>query len=654
MILQRVENPDFLSNAYFVCDGPGGSGVLVDSNGVTDPLAERAEREGTEVTHLLLTHHHWDHVLEAEALAERFGVPILAHEKTAELLDGVVTETFADGDVISSGDLRLEVMHTPGHCADHCALRIDDTDVLTADVLFAGTVGGTRAPGATGFEDLKRSVMELMKLDHSDPHPSRASAAVHDRRGVGAQPVRAGLAWARRGGSRGGLDRPGRRRRARRRDAHPLGAGLRRRQQGVDTAGVGRGCDRRWLAGEEGGLSVATILCVLYDDPVDGYPPAYPRDEIPAIEGYPDGQSAPTPDGIDFTPGELLGSVSGALGLHNFCEAAGHTLVVTADKDGPDSEFERTLPEAEVVISQPFWPAYLTAERIAKAENLKLALTAGIGSDHVDLQAAMDAGVTVAEVTYCNSISVAEHVVMMILSLVRNYIPSYQTVVDGGWNIADCASRSYDVEGMQVGTVAAGRIGSAVLRRLKPFDVGLHYTDRHRLPADVERELGVTFHDSPEGMVGVCDVVTINAPLHPETEHLFDDAMIARMKRGSYIVNTARGKICDRDAIARALESGQLAGYAGDVWFPQPAPEDHPWRTMPNHGMTPHVSGTSLSAQARYAAGVREILENHFAGRSLRDEYLIVEGGRLAGTGAHSYSEGDATSGSEEAARFGR
>ena len=241
---------------------------------------------------------------------------------------------------------------------------------------------------------------------------------------------------------------------------------------------------------------------------------------------------------------------------------------------------------------------------------------------------------------------------MMILGLVRNYIPSYQRSLDGGWNIADCVSRSYDLEGMQVGTVAAGRIGSAVLRRLKPFDVGLHYTDRHRLPPEVEEDLGVTFHETAEEMVGVCDVVTINAPLHPETEHLFDDEMIAKMKRGAYLVNTARGKICDRDAIARALESRQLAGYAGDVWFPQPAPKDHPWRTMPHHGMTPHTSGTSLSAQARYAAGTREILECCFDGRPIREEYLIVDGGTLAGAGAHSYSEGDATGGSEEAAKF--
>jgi formate dehydrogenase len=378
---------------------------------------------------------------------------------------------------------------------------------------------------------------------------------------------------------------------------------------------------------------MAKVLCVLYDDPVDGYPPAYARDDVPKIERYHDGQSAPTPRAIDFTPGELLGSVSGELGLRSFLEGLGHELIVTSDKEGPDSVFERELPDAEIVISQPFWPAYLTAERIAKAPKLKLALTAGIGSDHVDLQAAIDGGLTVAEVTYSNSISVAEHVVMMILSLVRNYIPSHQWVLDGGWNIADCSARAYDLEGMQVGTVAAGRIGSAV-------------TDRHRLPEEVEQELGLTFHEDADSLVQVCDVVTINAPLHPETENLFDEQLLAKMKRGAYLINTARGKICDRDAVARACESGQLAGYAGDVWFPQPAPKDHPWRSMPHQGMTPHTSGTTLSAQARYAAGAREILECYFEGRPIREEYLIVDGGALAGAGAHSYSEGDATGGS--------
>lgn len=399
---------------------------------------------------------------------------------------------------------------------------------------------------------------------------------------------------------------------------------------------------------------MAKVLCVLYDDPVDGLPKSYARDGIPQIDRYPGGQTAPTPKKIDFSPGELLGCVSGELGLRKYLESQGHTLVVTSDKDGPGSVFERELPDAEVVISQPFWPAYLTAARIAKAQKLKLALTAGIGSDHVDLQAAMKRGITVAEVTYCNSISVSEHVVMMILSLVRNYIPSYQWVVKGGWNIADCAQRAYDVEGMHVGTVAAGRIGLAVLRRLKPFDMKLHYTDRHRLPESVEKELNVTYHPDAESMIRVCDVVTINAPLHPQTEDLFNATLIGKMKRGAYLVNTARGKICNRDAVANALKTGQLAGYAGDVWFPQPAPQDHPWRSMPHHGMTPHTSGTTLSAQARYAAGTREILECWFEKRPIREEYLIVDGGKLAGAGAHSYSEGNATKGSEEAAKYKR
>jgi formate dehydrogenase len=397
---------------------------------------------------------------------------------------------------------------------------------------------------------------------------------------------------------------------------------------------------------------MAKIVCVLYDDPVDGYPKSYARDTLPKLKNYPNGQTLPTPKNIGFKPGELLGSVSGELGLREYLEGLGHEFIVTSDKDGPNSVLEKELEDAEIIISQPFWPAYLTEERLKKAEKLKMSLTAGIGSDHVALQAAMDKGITVAEVTFCNSISVAEHAVMQILALVRNYIPSYQWVVDKGWNIADCAMRSYDVEGMDVGVFGAGRIGLAVLRRMKPFDVKLHYFDQYRLSPEIEKELNVTYHPSVESLFAACDIVSIHTALHPKTENVVNAALLNKMRRGSYIVNTARGKICDRDAIVKALESGQLAGYAGDVWFPQPPPKDHPWRTMPHHGMTPHTSGTSLSAQARYAAGVREILECYFEGRPIREEYLIVDKGKLAGAGAHAYSAGNATAGSEEAEKF--
>ena len=274
----------------------------------------------------------------------------------------------------------------------------------------------------------------------------------------------------------------------------------------------------------------------------------YALDDIPKLDKYPDGMTLPSPKAIDFTPGELLGCVSGELGLRKFLEDAGHTLVVTSDKDGDGCQADKELVDADVVISQPFFPYYLTREKMETAPNLKMAITAGIGSDHVDLQAAMDRKVDVVEVTFCNSRSVAEHIVMQILSLVRDYHNQHRIINEGGWNIADAVQRSYDLEGMHVGTVAAGRIGLDALRKLKHFDVHMHYFDRHKLPDDVEKELNLTFHESVESMVKVCDVVTINCPLHPETEHMFNDELIGKMKRGAYIVNTASCLLYTSDA----------------------------------------------------------------------------------------------------------
>lgn len=227
---------------------------------------------------------------------------------------------------------------------------------------------------------------------------------------------------------------------------------------------------------------------------------------------------------------------------------------------------------------------------------------------------------------------------MMVISPVRDYLAQHRISEEGGWNIADAVARSYDVEGLDVGIFAAGRIGRAVIERLAPFGVHLHYTDRFRLPAEYEEKYDLTFHESIQDLVNDVDVLTVHAPLTDETRGLLDDDLLATMRRGAYIVDPARGAIADREAIVRALESGQLAGYVGDVWDVQPAPADHPWRTMPHNGMTTHTSGASLPSQAKYAAGTREILEDWFAGRPLRPEYLIVDGGSYAGTGAHSYA----------------
>ena len=164
MIIERTEHPSWLSNAYLVADRAGGSGVLVDSNGINEPLIEAVEREGVTITHVLVTHHHHDHVVTCREDAKHFGVPVLGHELAREA--GVhVDETIADGEVIRSGDLEIEVIATPGHCLDHLALLVDGSDCLTADCLFKGTVGGTVGGGPTGYADQIHSIMErLMSL----------------------------------------------------------------------------------------------------------------------------------------------------------------------------------------------------------------------------------------------------------------------------------------------------------------------------------------------------------------------------------------------------------------------------------------------------------------------------------------------------------
>jgi len=339
----------------------------------------------------------------------------------------------------------------------------------------------------------------------------------------------------------------------------------------------------------------------------------------------------------------ILGCVENGLGLRKWLEDLGHEYVVTEDKDGEKSKFMTELKTAHVAISQPFWPAYLTKQRIESAPNLKLAITAGVGSDHVDLEAASKHGITVAEVTGSNVVSVAEHVVMQILALVRNYIPAYKQVISGEWDIASIANCSYDLENKHVGTVAAGRIGYRVLQRLKPFDVNLHYFDKIRLNKEEETLLNVKYHDSIEHMIPHCDIITINCPLHPETENLFDRKMLSKCKKGVYIVNTARGKIMNAEALYEAVESGHVAGYAGDVWFPQPAPRNHIWRLMPRHAMTPHCSGTTLDAQLRYANGVKDILNNFFNNKQQKQEYLILDKGKLV---SRSYTQGNSTKGS--------
>lgn len=327
---------------------------------------------------------------------------------------------------------------------------------------------------------------------------------------------------------------------------------------------------------------------------------------------------------------DFVGCVENGLGIHDWLESEGHQYIVTADKEGPECELEKHIPDLHVLITTPFHPAYVTAERINKAKNLKLLLTAGIGSDHIDLKAAAAAGLTVAEVTGSNVVSVAEDELMRILILVRNFLPGYHQVTQGEWNVAGVAYRAYDLEGKTVGTVGAGRIGRLLLQRLKPFNCKLLYHDRLKIDSELENQLGAKFEEDLDAMLPKCDIIVINTPLTEKTKGMFNKEKISKLKKGVLIVNNARGAIMDTQAVVDACSSGHIAGYSGDVWYPQPAPKDHPWRYMPNHAMTPHFSGTTIDAQLRYAAGVKDMLQRYFKGEDFPPENYIVKDGELA------------------------
>ncbi|TFK50947.1 NAD-dependent formate dehydrogenase [Heliocybe sulcata] len=334
----------------------------------------------------------------------------------------------------------------------------------------------------------------------------------------------------------------------------------------------------------------------------------------------------------------LLGTTENKLGLSEWLKSQGHEYVVSSDKEGPNSVFQKEIKDAEVLITTPFHPGYLTREIMESAKNLKLCVTAGVGSDHVDLNAAVENKIQVLEVTGSNVVSVAEHVVMSILLLVRNFVPAHEMIERGDWKVSEVARNAYDLEDKVVGTIGAGRIGFRVLQRLVPFaPKELLYYDYTTLPDHAAKEVNARRVEDLKEFVSQCDVVTVNTPLHEGTRGLVNADLLKHFKKGAWLVNTARGAICDKDAVAEAVKSGQLNGYAGDVWNVQPAPKDHPWRTMKNplgggNGMVPHYSGTTLDAQKRYANGVRSILENYFQGKSQDPANIIVGLGKYEST----------------------
>ncbi|MCT1926801.1 NAD-dependent formate dehydrogenase [Staphylococcus pasteuri] len=326
------------------------------------------------------------------------------------------------------------------------------------------------------------------------------------------------------------------------------------------------------------------------------------------------------PEYVEGEENQILNTKK-AIGLKPFLEDKGHELVILTDGE---ADLDKHLADMDIVISAPFYPAYMTKERLEKAPNLKLAITAGVGSDHVDLKAASENNVGVVEVTGSNTVSVAEHAVMDLLILLRNYEEGHRQSVEGEWNLSRVGNDAHELQNKTIGIFGFGRIGQLVAERLAPFNVTIQHYDPIN-QKDNEHSKFVDF----ETLVSTSDAITIHAPLTPDTDTLFNNDVLSKMKEGSYLVNTARGKIVDTEALVKQLESKHIQGYAGDVWYPQPAPADHPWRNMPRNAMTVHYSGMTLEAQQRIEEGTKDILNRFFNNEPFQDKDVIVDGGQI-------------------------
>lgn len=171
-----------------------------------------------------------------------------------------------------------------------------------------------------------------------------------------------------------------------------------------------------------------------------------------------------------------------------------------------------------------------------QAPKLKLCLTAGVGSDHVDLNAASERGLEVLEVTGSNVTSVAEHVVMSMLLLVRNFVPAHEMIERGDWQVSDIARNAFDLEGKVIGTIGAGRIGYRVLERVLPFGPKeLLYYDYNALPKEAAEKVGARRVEDLKDFVSQCDVVTVNAPLHEGTLGLVNKDLLSHFKDGAWL-----------------------------------------------------------------------------------------------------------------------
>ncbi len=279
----------------------------------------------------------------------------------------------------------------------------------------------------------------------------------------------------------------------------------------------------------------------------------------------------------------------------------GCDLVTLESND--DAERMQKIAAAEIVIVAAY---PLTGEMIAAAPKLRLVHHQGVGwQDTTDSAALKARGIALATTPAGTTIGVAEHTVMMMLAVTRRLPFADSELRQGRWHINSLRPVSREIRGLTIGYVGMGRIAQAVAERLKPFGAPGLYFDPVALPDARAAALGVT--PVPlDDLFARADIVTLHIPATPETRHVVDAAALGRMKRGAYLINTARGPLVDEAALAAALREDRIAGAALDVFKTEP-PLDSPLLGLPNVVLTPHIAAGTRDA---LAAKMRALFAN--------------------------------------------
>lgn len=276
-----------------------------------------------------------------------------------------------------------------------------------------------------------------------------------------------------------------------------------------------------------------------------------------------------------------------------------------SDKPLDKEALKKAVATADVLV--PTVTDDIDAEVIAAAgKKLKLIANFGAGVNHIDVAAAQEKGIAVTNTPGVLTEDTADLAMALILSVPRRLFEGEKILRAGEWTgWTPTFLMGHRIQGKRLGIIGMGRIGSAIARRAKAFNMAVHYHKRKRLPEEVERELEATYWDDLDEMLSRMDFISINCPLTEETHHLMNRARLKKLQPHAVIINTARGEIIDEEALADLIEVGRIAGAGLDVF--EQEPEINPkLLELDNVVLLPHMG--SATFEARTAMGEKVLI----------------------------------------------